>query len=186
MEPAVRRARAHDLDAAARTLAAAFAEYPWTRFVIPETDYAARLLELQSLYLGYAHRHGVVGVTPDRAGVIAVVPPTAPDPDAQTVERIVALHGERISSIEAPEPSGRAWRLETLGVAPELQGRGLASALLRFALDAVGDLGGAEIALTTSDPRNVRLYERHGFTVEEHVERPERPPIWSMRAALSG
>lgn len=71
-------------------------------------------------------------------------------------------------------------------MAPEPQGRGRVSALLQFALGAVGDLEDAVIELTTSEDPNVRLYERHDFTVEEHVERTERPPIWSMRAALHG
>ena len=42
MTPSISLAGSDDLPAAA-TLAAAFADYPWTRYVIPEDDHAERL-----------------------------------------------------------------------------------------------------------------------------------------------
>lgn len=178
------RADTSDIDTAARTLAAAFEDYAWTRYVIPDTDYRSRLLELQKLYLGYAHQHGVVGVTSKRDGVIALIPPSAPEPDSATVERIVDLHGDRIDRVASSKFSANAWSLETLGVSPEHQGKGRASALLDFGLEAVRAAGGSLVSLETSDHRNVRLYERFGFKVVREATQSGRPPVWAMTAPL--
>lgn len=176
----VRRAHAANLDAAAETLAAAFEQYPWTRYVLPEADYPVRLRELQRLYLGYAHEHGIVAVTESCDGVIAILPLDAPDPEPEMVERILALHEDRIDRLGQSEAPADAWRLETLGVRPESQGGGRASALLDFALSEIAARGGTEVVLDTSDARNVRLYERHGFTITSHSEPLGRPPLWAM------
>lgn len=198
MKTLVRPAAPGDLDAAADALSAAFADYPWTRYVIPEDGYAERLHTLQHLYLRHALRHGIVAVTDPAGGVIALLPPDAPEPDAGTIRQIIALHGDRIGRVgddgsapPADDPgSGRpaAWRLETLGVHPDRQGGGLGGALVRFALDAAARRGAHEIELETSDPRNVRLYERFGFATVAHPasagsERSDVPPVWRMRTA---
>lgn len=180
----VQHAQSADLAAAADTLTAAFEHYPWTRYVLPEDDYLGRLRALQHLYLGYACEHGIVAVAGDIEGVIALLPPDAPYPSLAMVEEVVALHGDRIDRLEqAPPPEG-AWRLETLGVRPEHQGRGIASALIHFALLEVRALGGRAVALDTSDPRNVRLYERHGFQVTAQADSGDGPPVWKMVASL--
>ena len=176
----VRHAHAKDLDRAADTLAAAFEDYPWTRYVLPEADYVSRLRALQRLYLGYAHEHGIVAVTDNCDGVIALLAPDAPDPEPEMIAQVVSLHGDRIDRLGHSAPQAGVWRLETLGVRPEAQGGGRATLLLDFALLEVAGRGGSDVALDTSDARNVRLYERHGFTVVSHSERAGSPPVWSM------
>lgn len=180
MKADVRHAHASDLDRAADTLAAAFEDYPWTRYVLPEDDYSTRLRELQRLYLGYAHEHGIVAVTDNCDGVIALLAPNAPDPEPEMIEQVVSLHGDRIGRLGLSAPQAGVWCLETLGVRSEAQGGGRATALLDFALTEVAGRGGCDVALDTSDARNVRLYERHGFTVVSHNERAGSPPVWSM------
>lgn len=180
----VRHAQPADLTAAADTLTAAFAHYPWTRYVLPEHDYLARLRALQHLYLGYAHEHGIVAVAGDTEGVIALLPPDAAEPAPDMVEEVVALHGDRIDRLDQVPPPEGAWRLETLGVRPEHQGCGIASALIHFALSEVRARGGRAVALDTSDPRNVRLYERHGFCVTAQADSGDGPPVWKMLASL--
>ena len=180
----MRRATIEDLDAAADMLAEAFEGYPWTRHVLPEEGYEERLRALQLLYLRYAQAHGIVVVTDAADGVIALLPPDAPEPDDDMVEQIVALHGDRLDRLDqAPSPSD-AWRLETLGVRPASQGHGVAGALLGFALAAIAESGASEVRLETSDPRNVRLYERHGFRVVSHSEPAEGPQLWRMTAGV--
>jgi ribosomal protein S18 acetylase RimI-like enzyme len=67
-----------------------------------------------------------------------------------------------------------------LGVAPEAQGRGVGSALLRAA-NARNDAAGLPAYLETGTTRNVALYERHGFNViSEHKARADAPTMWSM------
>ncbi|MDX2358346.1 GNAT family N-acetyltransferase [Dietzia sp. PP-33] len=175
-----RLASPDDLAPAAETLAEAFAHYPWTRHVIPEEGYADRLLTLQHLYLAHAHRHGIVAVDTGRDGVIALLPPDAPDPDDATLDQIVALHGDRIDRLAHGSAPHDGWTLETLGVRPSAQGRRLGSALIGFGLDEAARRGARTVRLDTSDERNVRLYERHGFHVNDRSDRPGGPPVWHM------
>lgn len=60
-------------------------------------------------------------------------------------------------------------------------GGGLGSAVLADALALVAKrAAGAAVSLETSDPRNVRLYERHGFAVTAHTAVPDGPDVFSM------
>ncbi|NEA84721.1 GNAT family N-acetyltransferase [Streptomyces sp. SID7958] len=184
MTPVPRLATPDDLEPAADVLAAAFHDYPWTRYVVPEEDYAARLRGLQRLYLAHALEHGILVVSGDHDGVIALLPSDAPAPAADVVARIVELHGDRVERLgsAATEAAGEeTWTLETLGVRAEARGRGVGSALIARSLRLATERGAAAVRLETSDERNVRLYERHGFHVSRHVERQEAPPVWHMR-----
>ncbi|MBP2269154.1 ribosomal protein S18 acetylase RimI-like enzyme [Pseudarthrobacter sp. PvP004] len=182
--PHIRLATSDDLDLAATTLAAAFHDYPWTQWVIPETNYAKRLHDLQRLYLDYAYQHGKVLVTVDFVGIAALLPADAPSPDEEFVGRILELHGERVNRIQQKETSPGSWTLETLGVHPQSQGLGIGSRLVgRAAAEAV-TADAEALVLETSDCRNVRLYERHGFRVVEHSAGGEGPDLWAMRLSI--
>lgn len=173
-----------DLAAAAATLAAAFEHYPWTRYVIPQEHYHERLRALQQLYLEYAHAHGIVAVASHCDGVIALLPPDAPEPAPEMINEVMRLHGDRISRLQQSDPPAGAWRVETLGVRPERQGQRLASTLLVFALTEAVRRGCEQVVLDTSEPRNVRLYERHGFQTTTHTDTGHGPPIWTMTATF--
>lgn len=190
----VARAGAADLDAAAHTLAAAFDAYAWTRWSIPADDYTVRLGRLQRLYLGHALEHGIVFVggfgTDDVNGVIAILSPHAPAPSEQLQAQVAELHGARLAAIAAaqtpPFPAG-VWNLATLGVHPQAQGHGLGAALIGTALAAVdASQNAADTALETSDERNVRLYERAGFTRTATTRIQDGPTVYTMvRQAVS-
>ncbi|WP_308797765.1 GNAT family N-acetyltransferase [Agromyces silvae] len=184
MTAGARLAAPADLAAAAEVLTAAFMEYPWTRYVLPEDDYPGRLLELQRLYLTHALHYGIVAVSAHVAGVIALLPPDAPQPARSVITRIVALHGDRIDRLASNPHPHLDWRLETLGVLPDARGSGIGGALIRFALEESARRGARAVRLETSDERNVRLYERHGFGVIEYVDAGGAPPIWTMRAVV--
>jgi ribosomal protein S18 acetylase RimI-like enzyme len=59
------------------------------------------------------------------------------------------------------------------------QGRGLGSALLKAGL-ARCDAEGAAAYLESSNPKNVPLYERHGFEVIGLVQPADFPPLIPM------
>jgi ribosomal protein S18 acetylase RimI-like enzyme len=71
------------------------------------------------------------------------------------------------------------WFLATIGVDPALQGRGIGSALLAPVL-ARADEQRTCCYLETHAADNVRLYERHGFRIMEHIENPATVPLWAM------
>ncbi|WP_159793003.1 GNAT family N-acetyltransferase [Puerhibacterium puerhi] len=184
MTPFIRPATADDLPAAARTLAAAFVDYPWTRWAVPADEHVSRLEQLQALYLGHALRHGVVLVDADVRAVAAFLPPDAPEPEPATQERVAELHGDRLralAALELPAPPERSWSLATLGVHPDHRGRGLGTAVAAAGLDMIDSTtGGAAVSLETSDERNVRLYERLGFTVTGRTAIDGGPDVCSM------
>lgn len=184
MEASVRHATALDVAPAADTLAAAFQDYPWTRWVIPEDGYMGRLHRLQSLCLEHARQHGVVMVAESCRGVLALLPPDAPEPDSTVTQEIVELHGSRINRLTESAPVPGAWVLATLGVDPRHQGRGLGCVLIRQGIDAVTAQGAQAVVLQTSDQRNVDLYHRHGFHTVSHNSDGPGPHIWSMERRL--
>lgn len=70
--------------------------------------------------------------------------------------------------------------LDTFGVAPALQGRGVGSRALRAELAEWVDPSGLHATLFTSTPANVTFYERQGFEVR-HTERfDQRFTSWFM------
>ena len=177
-----------DVPAAAGTLATAFEDYPWTRWSIPEDHHAERLEELQSIYLGHALSSGIVLVSANLDGVAALLRPHSPAPADAAQGRIAELLGDRLEAFLAAElPPGppEAWELATLGVHPSARGQGLGSALLAEGLRRV-DAAGGSCTLETSDPRNVELYSRHGFSVTATTQIPDGPIVHSMLRAPVG
>jgi ribosomal protein S18 acetylase RimI-like enzyme len=67
-----------------------------------------------------------------------------------------------------------------LGVRPDVQGHGVGSRLLRAETARFDDQGRASF-LETATPRNVPLYQRHGYNViAEYRPAPDAPLIWGM------
>lgn len=71
------------------------------------------------------------------------------------------------------------WYLAVLGTEPELQGRGLGSAVLAPVLDQC-DRDGLGAYLESSKERNVDFYARHGFRVTGELRLPRGPRMWPM------
>jgi ribosomal protein S18 acetylase RimI-like enzyme len=70
--------------------------------------------------------------------------------------------------------------LNTIGVLPQAQGRGLASKLIRPFLDQADELAVA-VYTETVTPANVGLYEYFGFKVVERYAVPKTPlTLWSF------
>ncbi len=80
---------------------------------------------------------------------------------------------------------GPHWFLATIGVDPAHQGRGIGSALMAPVL-ARADEQRTPCYLETHTTVNVRLYERHGFRVMEHIENPTSVPLWAMLRPPAG
>ncbi len=77
----------------------------------------------------------------------------------------------------APEPH---FYLNTIGVLPEAQGKGLASKLIRPFL-AQADAMGVSTYTETMTPSNVGLYEHYGFRVMEQYRVPQTHlSIWAF------
>ena len=79
----------------------------------------------------------------------------------------------------AYHPDEPCWFLPLIGVDPSRQGQGYGSALLRHALERC-DRDKAPAYLESSNPRNVPLYERHGFEALGSIQIGSSPTLVPM------
>ncbi|WP_116244184.1 GNAT family N-acetyltransferase [Nocardiopsis sp. FIRDI 009] len=189
--PDVRPITDTDVPTAVETLTRAFADYPFTRHVIAADDHGERIRRFQELCLTRVGMvHGRVWVADGgRAVAVWATPEQDPSPAfAEIGARLGELTGDRAPAFESAEaalephrPSEPVWFLNTVGVAPQAQGRGLGGAVLAPGIEAAARAGYPAF-LETSSERNVRFYERLGFTVTAEAELPDGGPrTWCMR-----
>ena len=83
-------------------------------------------------------------------------------------------------AMEAAHPTEPHWYLPAIATLPDRRGRGLGSGLLSHALLAV-DRDRSPAYLESSNPRNITLYERHGFEVAGRIDIDDgvfMTPMW--------
>lgn len=112
------------------------------------------------------------GVGPDEAALLAIFDATVPPNVRDDLHEVF----EQMGSYHPREPH---WYLPLIGVDPSRQGRGYGGALLRPALAAC-DRDGTIAYLESSNPRNVPLYERHGFEILGSIQCGTSPRITPM------
>lgn len=185
--PKIVRVGESQIDAAADILARAFHDDPPMVYAIPDTAERARLLPaLMKRFVTYASMFGEPLTTGDKPEAIALWLPLVefdtPEQDRQAgMDQIPQILGaenfarlmhianiaERFHKAAAP---GTHLYLQFLGVEPSRQGQGLGSALIRPMLERA-DAQRLRCYLETFQPRNVPLYQKHGFRVViEEVE----------------
>lgn len=191
---AIRPAMPDDVAAAANTLGMAFADYPFTRHTVDERDHQHRVQSLQRLFLSaVGMRRGRVWISEDASAVAVWLTPDSVDLEqayGEIAEQVVELYGTRAEiAQEAADATARlrpvepVWHLQTVGVAPNSQGRGLGRAVLRPGLHAARQQGCAAY-LETSSHSNVAFYESLGFEVTGSVMLPnDGPTVWAMLRA---
>ncbi len=82
-------------------------------------------------------------------------------------------------AMRASHPGERHWYLGQIATEPHRRGGGLGSTLLAHSL-AVVDADHLPAYLESSNPRNIGLYERHGFSVTGSIDLPGGPPLIPM------
>lgn len=80
------------------------------------------------------------------------------------VARIIEFEGRPVGLLKVQRPAGE-WHVMQLQVAPEVQGKGIGSALLRAVLDEARHAGVAVTLSVLKVNRARHLYERLGFVV---------------------
>ncbi|MDV5148170.1 GNAT family N-acetyltransferase [Streptomyces sp. SBC-4] len=189
--PSVRPITDADVPTAADTLARAFADYPFTRHVIAADGHEDRIRRYQELCLTRIGMvFGRVWVADGgRAVAVWAIPGQDPSPVFAELGPILGeLSGDRAAASAAADaavaphrPQEPGWFLETVGTAPEAQGRGLGSAVLIPGIQEA-ERAGYPAFLETSSEANVRFYERLGFEVTADVQLPDNGPrTWCMR-----
>jgi ribosomal protein S18 acetylase RimI-like enzyme len=111
-------------------------------------------------------------VEPDEEALMAHFQRTVPEQDQDTLFAVF----EQMGQYHPDEPH---WYLPLIGVDPAQQGKGYGSALLKHALRHC-DEDGTPAYLESSNPKNIPLYQRHGFEVLGTVQVGSSPPITPM------
>jgi len=175
--------------------AAAFHSDPVFNWLL--RDGPQRLRALQRFFLWTVQRrampHGETWISANRLAAAAWIPPYSTarprlSDDLRMLPVVLRLTGlQRLgrsaalaAAMEQTRPKERYFYLAFLAVAPRLQGAGWGSALLERTLARI-DATGANAYLDNSNPRNLPLYERHGFeVVGEVIARSDAPPLYAM------
>jgi GNAT superfamily N-acetyltransferase len=181
--------RVGDHAGAVAALSGAFYDDPVFRWIYP--DDARRLAVLPGFFDVFTRaigRHGASHGIGDGMGAALWVPPgedVAEDDDAFGEALAVLSPPDLDRAMAAMELLGEAhphepcWYLNLLGVAPEHQGKGVGSTLLRAALERA-DRDGVPAYLEATSEDNKRLYERHGFAATAELRLPDGPSLWAM------
>jgi ribosomal protein S18 acetylase RimI-like enzyme len=187
-ESDTREASVHDAGSLATALAEAFDEDPVFSWLMPDaTRRRARLrrffeLELRQLVLPHGRAH----TSQELLGAALSLPPGAWKAPTQ-----VAIKQGRCFGIQLPKAAGLSALMERhhmrephyyfpyIGVAPEAQGRGLGSRLMRPTLECC-DAQGLPAYLEASSERNAVLYERLGFESRGELRFAGSPPLRLM------
>ena len=185
-----------DLPAAANLFARAFDNDRMARLLDPDQAQRLRFQERAGkvqIKRAMAYRHVFAAYEGEAVRGIAVwLPPGVTlrpsPPPLRAIPRIVKAiaqpgatrlirhrHRALAQAHEAP-----SWHLSFLATDPAHQGRGIGRRLLEHILQRAG-ADGTPVWLETTDPANVGLYERFGFTTTAHIHGVAGlPTFWVM------
>lgn len=185
--PQVRGASSDEEAAVSAILLLAFSANPPTRWLFRDPARYVRLYpSFVRAFGGAAFAHGSADLL-EGVGAALWLPPGV-DSDAAALVEVMReaidprRHDEAftlLGELSRHRPSQPHWYLPLIGVDPARKLRGHGSALLRHALQRCD---GAHLPayLESSDPKNVPLYERHGFIVQATVQVGDSPPLFPM------
>ncbi len=186
--PTIKTATASDEAAALAALVLAFSADPATRWTWPDPQqYLTHFPRFVQAFGGKAFAQGSAYCVDGYAGAALWLPPTVhPDEDALTtlLQRTVSEQAQRDVSAVFEQmgryhPREPHWYLPLIGVDPAHQGKGYGSALMQHALIRC-DRDKAVAYLESTNPRNIPLYERHGFTVLGTIQAGTSPRLFPM------
>lgn len=112
------------------------------------------------------------GVEPDEERMIPILEATVPE------DRLEDVFGV-LEAMESYHPEEACWYLPLIAVDPYYQGQGFGSQLMKHALKRV-DEDGLPAYLESSNPRNISLYERHGFEIMGEIRVGSSPVVTPM------
>lgn len=186
--PAIRSAGPADEAGVVNVITLAFCADPITRWVLPQpASYLTAMPATVRAFGGNGFPHGTVHCLDGCQGAAMWLPPGV-EPDYEGVVALIEAHAEPSILSEAmalfeqmggSHPDEPHWYLPLIGVDPACQARGFGSALMDHALRRCDEEGQAAY-LESSNPRNIALYERHGFQTLATLQVGSSPPVVPM------
>ncbi|MFN7933004.1 MAG: GNAT family N-acetyltransferase [Bryobacteraceae bacterium] len=190
----VQVAKAGDAEAVISTVVMAFSADPAARWMYPDSQqYLLHFPRFVRIFGGKAFGHSTAHVAGNGCGAALWLPPEVMPEEEELIRLLNTTVDERIREdllgvfdhMGSYHPSEPHWYLPLIGVDFPWQNRGLGAALLRHALEQC-DRDGLPAYLESSNPRNVTLYERHGFERVGEIRVGSSPPITPMVRKTSG
>jgi ribosomal protein S18 acetylase RimI-like enzyme len=186
--PEVQSADANLQASAISTIVLGFAADPMARWVWPDSsEYLRMMPRFVSAFGGRAFEHGTAYITEGgRAAALWLAPDVEPDQAAMGAVMEESLRPEIAEDIGAilegmaeHHPHEPHWYLPLIAVDPNWIGQGLGALLMKHALRRCDEEGIAAY-LESSNPRNISLYERHGFKIIGNIQRGSSPVMTPM------
>jgi ribosomal protein S18 acetylase RimI-like enzyme len=189
--PVARSIRPAEMDEAERAMAImlmAFSTDPVARWVYPEpSDYFQHFPDFIRGFAGNAFRNGTAYVNDQFSGAALWLPPGIQSDEEALAELIDNTVSENVredlllvmEAMGSYHPDGPHWYLPMIGVDTPQQGRGIGDELMRYALERC-DADGLPAYLESSNPRNMSLYERCGFTSLGTIQFGNSTPVYPM------
>ena len=184
----VRTATQADCESMLDTLVLSFAADPCARYTWPKPQvYMDRWRTFAMAMGGRGLDHGAAFVTDDGSAAALWLPPGV-ESDREALSAVIeqsvaddkqAVLGQVFEQMPQFHPKEPHWYLALIGADPSRQGSGLGSALMKAGLKAC-DEQGLPAYLESSNPRNISLYERHGFEVIGEVRPGDFPGVYPM------
>jgi GNAT superfamily N-acetyltransferase len=190
--PHLRRATPDDVAALAAVLAAAFFEDPPFVWLLPDerrrSTQLGRFFELELRHVGLAR--GTVWTTEDLAGAAISTPPArwrlSWTTQAQLGRAYLRAFGTGLprasillGRMESRHPRRPHHYIPFVGVAPERQGCGLGTALMRPTFELCAQ-SGLPAYLEATCERNAKLYARLGFQLVDELDYGGSEPLRLM------
>lgn len=186
--PEVKSADASIQTTAISTIVLGFAADPMTRWVWPDaSEYLEVMPRFVKAFGGRAFEHGTADITEGARAAALWLPPGVEPDDAEMgaiMER--ALRREIAEDVAVlmkgmaeHHPHEPHWYLPLFAADPKWIGQGLGALLMKHALRRC-DEQGTVAYLESSNPRNISLYERHGFKITGRIQSGSSPVLTPM------
>lgn len=186
--PKIKSATTADEAAVIAVITLAFSTDPVVRWVYPDPhQYLTHFAPFVRAFGGRAFAHESAYYVDGYAGAALWLPPevSPDDEELSTAIKHTVGEGEKRDLIAVFEQMGNShpkephWYLPLIGVEAIHQGHGYGSALMEHALLPC-DRDQRLAYLESSNPRNISLYQRHGFEILGTIQAGTSPPLFPM------
>jgi GNAT superfamily N-acetyltransferase len=191
--PKVKSADANTQASVISTIVLGFAADPMTRWVWPDSsEYLRMMPRFVKAFGGRAFEYGTAYVTEGvRAAALWLPPGVEPDEAAMGAVLEGALRpeiaedlGVILKGMAEHHPHEPHWYLPLVAADPNWIGQGLGALLMKHALRRCDEEGIAAY-LESTNPRNISLYERHGFKIIGKIQSGSSPVMAPMLRPIS-
>jgi GNAT superfamily N-acetyltransferase len=186
--PEVKSVDANMQASAISTIVLGFAADPMVRLTWPDpSEYLRVMPRFVKAFGGRAFEHGTAYITEGaRAAALWLPPGVEPDEAAMGAVLEGALRpeiagdvGTILKGMAEHHPREPHWYLPLVAADPNWIGQGLGALLMKHALRRCDEEGVAAY-LESTNPRNLSLYERHGFRIMGKIQSGSSPVMTPM------